>query len=114
MNLRPGVYSARYAGEGKDANANMQKLLEEMKGVQNRNACFRTIIALIIDDKEYIFEGRVDGEILTEYHGTQGFGYDPIFRANGYTKSFAEMSLEEKNQISHRGRATAKLCDFLG
>lgn len=110
---RPGVYSARYAGPEKDSRKNMEKVLAEMQGVTRRNACFRTVIALILNGKEYLFEGRADGEILTEQQGNAGFGYDPIFRPEGYTQSFAEMSAEEKNKISHRGEATRKLIQFL-
>lgn len=110
---RPGVYSARYAGPAKDSTANMQKVLQEMQGMSNRKACFRTVIALILDGQEYLFEGRVDGEILTAPQGIAGFGYDPVFRPEGFDKSFAEMTMEEKNNISHRGRATRKLCEFL-
>lgn len=113
LNFEPGVYSARYAGAAKDSAANMRKVLEKMDRIKNRKARFRTVIALLLHDKEYIFEGRVDGEILTEKHGEAGFGYDPIFRPDGFTASFAEMPLDEKNKISHRGRATQKLCEFL-
>jgi XTP/dITP diphosphohydrolase len=102
---RPGVYSARYAGEGKSFEDNMNKILEELQGQTNRAACFRTVIALIHDGKEYLFEGKVCGDILTEKHGTQGFGYDPLFRPEGFERTFAEMSLSEKNIISHRARA---------
>ncbi len=110
---RPGVYSARYAGEGKSFEDNMNKVLEELKGNQQRGACFRTVIALILQGKEYLFEGKVCGDILTEKHGTKGFGYDPIFRPDGYDITFAEMPLDEKNRISHRGLAVQKLVDFL-
>lgn len=113
LNGEPGVYSARYAGEHATFDDNMNKTLANMQGMKNRNACFRTAIALILDGKEYIFEGRVDGEILTEKHGTEGFGYDPIFRPEGFAETFAEMSAETKNSISHRGRATEKLVEFL-
>lgn len=113
LDNRPGVYSARYAGPAKDPVANMKKAINEMEGITNRKACFRTIIALILNGKEYLFEGRVDGEILTETHGEAGFGYDPIFRPEGFQESFAEMSIDTKNKISHRGRAIQKLCDFL-
>lgn len=113
LNFEPGVYSARYAGAAKDSTANMRKVLEKMDGIENRKARFRTVIALLLHDKEYIFEGRVDGEILPEKHGDAGFGYDPIFRPAGFAASFAEMPLDEKNKISHRGRATQKLCEFL-
>lgn len=113
LNGQPGVYSARYAGPAKDSKANMQKVLDNMQNKANRKACFRTIIALILDGQEYLFEGRVDGEILTEQHGSAGFGYDPIFRPEGFKESFAEMDLDTKNSISHRGRAVSKLVDFL-
>ena len=91
----------------------MNKVLSELSGIDNRNAQFRTVISLIIDGKEYLFEGIVNGEILTERHGDKGFGYDPIFRPKGYQASFAEMNLEEKNKISHRGKAVVKLLEFL-
>ena len=110
---RPGVYSARYAGEHCSFEDNMQKVLTEMQHQQNRKACFKTVIALILNGKEYLFEGRVDGVILREKHGKDGFGYDPVFLPDGFDASFAEMSLEQKNAISHRGRAIAKLADFL-
>lgn len=110
---RPGVYSARYAGLAKDSQANMLKVLGEMEGETNRRAQFRTVIALILEGKEYCFEGKVTGEILTQQQGKTGFGYDPIFRPEGYALSFAEMSMDEKNTISHRGRAVQKLADFL-
>lgn len=114
----PGVFSARYAavngaGEGHSSEANMALLLERLDGVRNRRARFRTAIALILGGKEYLFEGGVDGEITVERSGTDGFGYDPIFRPDGYDQTFAEMPLSLKNSISHRGRATAKLIDFL-
>jgi XTP/dITP diphosphohydrolase len=110
---RPGVYSARYAGEHCSFEENMNKVLSELTGVSNRKACFRTVIALILNGKEYAFEGRVNGTILTEKCGEQGFGYDPIFQPDGYEISFAQMPLEEKNKISHRGRAIAELMEFL-
>lgn len=110
---RPGVYSARYAGPAKDSAENMRKVLREMEGVENRKACFRTVIALLLDGREYLFEGRVDGEILIAPQGTEGFGYDPIFRPEGFRESFAEMSMEAKNGISHRGRAMQQLISFL-
>lgn len=113
INGQPGVYSARYAGPAKDSKANMQKVLDEMHNRTNRKACFRTVIALILDGKEYLFEGRVDGEILPEQRGNAGFGYDPIFRPDGFEESFAEMDLDTKNSISHRGRAVSRLTDFL-
>lgn len=110
---RPGVYSARYAGEHCTFADNVNKMLQEMDGKTNRKACFKTVIALILDGKTYFFEGRVDGEILTEACGVAGFGYDPIFRPDGFSASFAEMSAEAKNSISHRGRAMKKLIEFL-
>lgn len=109
----PGVYSARYAGDGHDSEANMRKVLDKMSGETNRRARFRTVIALLLDGQEHLFEGEVRGEILRERHGEGGFGYDPIFRPEGFPQSFAEMSLEDKNKISHRGRATEALRKFL-
>ena len=109
----PGVYSARYAGDGHDSKANMNKLLLEMQHVENRNARFRTVIALILDNKEYLFEGEVKGQIITEEKGTAGFGYDPIFVPDGYSKTFAELGNDLKNRISHRALATKALCEFL-
>lgn len=109
----PGVYSARYAGPGHDAEANMQKLLQAMKGKVNRKARFRTVIALILDGKEYLFEGVVNGSISEEQRGTSGFGYDPVFVPENYTQSFAEMGNELKNTISHRAEAVKKLSAFL-
>lgn len=109
----PGVFSARYAGDGHDAKANMKRLLKELTGETNRKACFRTVIALILDGEEHLFEGRIDGDILTEEHGTAGFGYDPVFRPDGYDQTFAELGMEIKNEISHRALAVKKLCDFL-
>ncbi len=109
----PGVYSARYAGPDNDASANMEKLLSTMKGVDNRNARFRTVIALHIDGNQYLFEGVCEGIILKKKSGTEGFGYDPIFQPKGYNRSFAEMSMEEKGKISHRGIAVSKLISFL-
>lgn len=109
----PGVYSARYAGTAHDSEANMQKVLREMEGVTNREARFRTVIALILDNRECLFEGVVNGEMLTSKHGHEGFGYDPIFRPAGFTASFAEMPLHAKNEISHRGQAVRELCQFL-
>lgn len=110
---RPGVYSARYAGEGCTFEDNINKVLEEMRNLLNRWACFRTIISLIIDGKETQFEGRVDGLILWGKYGKDGFGYDPIFQPAGRMYSFAEMPLEDKNSISHRGFALQKLVKFL-
>lgn len=113
LNGAPGVYSARYAGPGHDSEANMRKLLHELEGKENRKAQFRTVISLILDGKEYQFEGIVKGEILHERRGEAGFGYDPIFRPEGYDRSFAELGNEVKNRISHRARAVAKLSEFL-
>ena len=113
LNGEPGVLSARYAGESKDSQANMDKVLAKLKTKTNRNARFRTVISLVIDGNEQMFEGIVDGEIISEKKGNTGFGYDPIFLPNGFQKTFAEMSLNEKNQISHRARAVQKLTDYL-
>ena len=110
---RPGVYSARYAGEHCTYEDNVCKVLSEMEGLTQREACFKTVIALILNGQEYFFEGRVDGEIITESKGTSGFGYDPIFRPLSSPLTFAELSEEEKNAISHRGRAMQKLMEFL-
>ena len=110
----PGVYSARYAGgEGHDSNANMTKLLKELENISNRKARFHTVIALIIDGKETTFEGIVNGEIIRERRGGEGFGYDPIFQPAGYSQTFAELGTGIKNQISHRAQATKKLADYL-
>lgn len=109
----PGVYSARYAGYGHDSVANMNKLLSEMQGKDNRKACFRSVIALIYEGKEYLFEGRIDGRIIEEVRGQGGFGYDPLFVPKGYEKTFAELGPEIKNTISHRALAVKALCDFL-
>ncbi len=109
----PGVYSARYAGEAKSFDDNIEKLLREMQAVNERSARFRTVIALILDGKEYLFEGMVEGEIIKERKGAGGFGYDPVFVAGGYDMTFAEIPLEEKNSISHRARAMRKLMAFL-
>lgn len=114
LNGEPGVYSARYAeGEGHNAEANMLKLLQNMEGIDNRKAQFRTVVSLILDEKEYYFEGVIKGEIIKEKHGTGGFGYDPLFMPDGYNKTFAELGNEIKNQISHRAIAVNKLCEFL-
>ncbi len=114
LNNRPGVFSARYAGEDKNSQNNMNKVLLEMQNTNNRKAQFRTVIALVFDKSEYyFFEGKVEGEMLTEKRGNEGFGYDPIFKPNGYDLSFAEMDLNEKNKISHRALATKKLIEFL-
>ena len=111
----PGVHSARYAeGTDHDSEANMRKLLSKLEGKTNRKARFRTVISLIIDGKEHQFEGKVEGHIATEKHGTEGFGYDPVFIPEGYDKSFAELGEEIKNQISHRARAVKKLAEYFG
>ena len=109
----PGVYSARYAGEECDSEANMLKLLQNLTGKNNRNAQFRTVIALIINGEEKLFNGIVKGSISNEKNGDSGFGYDPIFIPEGYNESFAQMSGEMKNSISHRFRATKQLSDYL-
>lgn len=113
LNGEPGIYSARYAGESKNSDNNIEKLLNKLKGKSNRNARFRTVIALIIKNKKYLFEGIVEGIIIENRRGNMGFGYDPIFQPEGYNKTFAEMTLEEKNEISHRARALKKLTVFL-
>ena len=113
LNGAPGVYSARYAGDGHDSEANMQKLLHELQGKKNRKAQFRTAICLIQEGKEYLFEGIVKGEIIGEKRGGAGFGYDPIFVPEGYEQTFAELGNDIKNTISHRARAVEKLCSFL-
>lgn len=109
----PGVYSARYAGPGHDSAANMKLLLERMADQDNRNAHFSTVIALVMGSEEHIFEGRVDGTIAREPSGCGGFGYDPVFVPENSGRTFSEMTAEEKNAISHRGRATRKLMEFL-
>lgn len=109
----PGVYSARFAGPGHDSAANMKLLLERMADKDNRNAHFSTVIALVMGGEEHIFEGRVDGTISREPSGCGGFGYDPVFVPENSGRTFSEMSAEEKNAISHRGRATRKLMEFL-
>jgi len=113
LNGEPGVYSARYAGEHGNHSANMDKVLENLKGVTDRRARFRTVISLIWDGEEHFFEGTVEGNIRHERSGSRGFGYDPIFQPEGYAITFAEMSLDEKNRISHRAKAVEKLIDFL-
>jgi len=113
LNGEPGVYSARYAGEHGNHQANMDKVLENMKDKTDRSARFRTVISLIWEDKEYFFEGTVNGTIRHERSGSAGFGYDPIFQPDGYDITFAEMSMAEKNSISHRAIAVGKLIEFL-
>lgn len=113
LNMQPGVYSARYGGEAHNHEKNIDKLLSELDGVENRKARFRTVISLIWDGREYFYEGIVNGVILKKRQGTKGFGYDPVFKPLGFDKSFAQMSLDEKNIISHRGIAIRKLIEFL-
>ncbi|MCE3294751.1 MAG: deoxyribonucleotide triphosphate pyrophosphatase [Crocinitomicaceae bacterium] len=114
LNLEPGVYSARYAGPDKDDNKNMDLLLQNLEGQTNRAAHFKTVICLIRgDDDVHYFEGRVEGEIRKEKSGSQGFGYDPVFEPENCGRTFAEMSSEEKNKMSHRARAIGKMMDFL-
>ncbi len=113
LNGEPGVYSARYAGEQKNAEDNMNKLLFELNGKSNRNAQFKTVIALNLNGSQQIFEGIAKGSITSEKKGTDGFGYDPIFLPKGYTSTFAQLSLKEKSKISHRGKATRSLIAFL-
>ena len=113
LNGAPGVYSARYAGEQKDANDNMDKLLSELKDKSNRKANFKTVIALNLNGKQNLFTGIINGKIIKEKIGTNGFGYDPIFVADGFEKTFAELSMEEKSTISHRGIAVKELILFL-
>ncbi len=110
----PGVHSARFAGESKNSDANIEKLQKMLKGKTNRKARFRTVIALIWNDEEYLFEGIVDGVIIKEKRGNEGFGYDPVFVPEGLNTTFAEMTLEDKNKLSHRARAFEKLREFLG
>ncbi len=113
LNGEPGVFSARYAGEEKNAEANMQLVLKKLSSKNNRKARFRTVIALIINDKEYTFEGIIEGKIDHKKSGKGGFGYDPIFIPNGYNQSFGVLDASIKNKISHRGKAMAKLVAFL-
>ncbi len=113
LNGAPGVYSARYAGLQKSDADNNQKLLDELKDKDDRDACFKTVIALIINGKERTFEGVIEGVILTDKHGDKGFGYDPLFKPNGYDQTFAQMTTDEKSKISHRGLAVNKLVNFL-
>ncbi len=113
LNGEPGVYSARYAGDEKDAGANMNKVLRNLAKINNRKARFRTVISLVLNGVESQFEGIVEGEIMNEKRGDSGFGYDPIFKPNGFLETFAEMNLADKNKISHRGRAVEKLVIYL-
>ena len=113
LNGKPGVYSARFAGEPSDSEKNMQKLLSELEHKNNRKAQFKTVVSLNLDDENYLFQGICKGEILTEKQGEKGFGYDPIFKPEGFSESFADMTQEEKNTISHRGIAIQKLVEFL-
>ena len=113
LNGEPGVYSARYAGEEKSAEANMKLVLEKLEGKKNRKARFVTVIALNLNREQYLFEGVCNGSIIEEKRGEKGFGYDPIFVPDGFDKTFAEMTMDEKATISHRGKAVKKLIDFL-
>ncbi|WP_375237971.1 non-canonical purine NTP diphosphatase [Aurantibacter sp.] len=113
LNNEPGVFSARYAGEKRDANDNMKLLLKNLENQSNRNAQFKTVIALQIEDKSNTFEGICKGEITTKKQGKKGFGYDPIFKPNNYNKTFAEMDLDLKNKIGHRGKAVLLLVNYL-
>jgi XTP/dITP diphosphohydrolase len=113
LNGEPGVFSARYAGEQRDANDNMNKLLRELQDKPNRNARFKTVIALHLNDQLHTFTGICEGEITTAKKGDSGFGYDPIFKPTGYDQNFAEMDLSLKNKIGHRGKAVVELVEFL-
>ncbi|RYU86938.1 non-canonical purine NTP diphosphatase [Mucilaginibacter terrigena] len=113
LNNEPGIFSARYAGTHGNHEGNIDKVLEKLKGIDNRKARFRTVISLIWNGEEYFFDGIINGTIRTERCGTAGFGYDPIFEPDGYDITFAEMSMDEKNRISHRGRAVDLLIQFL-
>ena len=114
LNQKPGVFSARYAGEPKDDQRNMDKLLHNLKGLSNRKASFKTVIVYINQlGEHFVFEGSVPGVIIDEKRGEQGFGYDPIFIPDGYDRTFAEMTLEEKSKLSHRARAVEKFIDYL-
>jgi len=114
LNGEPGVKSARYAGDGKSFDKNIEKLLLNLSDKQNRNACFKTVISLIWNNEEYFFEGVCKGKIIEAKKGEAGFGYDPVFVPEGESRTFAELSLAEKNQFSHRKKATDKLLIFLG
>ena len=113
LNGAPGVYSARYAGAHRDANDNMTKLLNELENKTNREAQFKTVIALQLNNNEYIFTGICEGVITKTKHGEKGFGYDPVFKPKGFNQTFAEMALFDKNKISHRGKAVSQLVVFL-
>ena len=113
LNGKPGVHSARYAGEERNSDANMNRVIDELSGIENRNARFKTVITLIINGDQHIFEGIVNGQIISEKRGTFGFGYDPIFIPENETRTFAEMNLSEKNKYSHRARALEKMIAFL-
>lgn len=113
LNGQPGVYSARYAGEPKDDNKNIDKVLLNLHNQTNRKANFKTVICLNLNDKQYLFTGIVNGSIINEKKGDNGFGYDPIFVPDGFDKTFAQMTFEEKNQISHRAKAVMQMIDFL-
>lgn len=113
LNGAPGVYSARYAGDNCTYEDNVQKVLKKLEGINNRKAQFKTVISLIVNDIEYVFQGIIKGSVTENKRGKSGFGYDPIFLPEGYEKTFAELSSLEKNKISHRGLATQKLFNFL-
>ncbi|AIM35861.1 deoxyribonucleotide triphosphate pyrophosphatase [Sphingobacterium sp. ML3W] len=113
LNGEPGVYSARYSGT-RDMQKNISLVLEKLTHESNRNARFKTVISLYLNQQQYFFEGSIEGKIIMELKGTDGFGYDPIFIPNGFSKTFAEMTAEEKNKISHRAIAVSKLAEFLG
>ena len=113
LNGEPGVYSARYAGEPKDDNKNIEKVLKNLKDETNRKANFKTVICLNSDGQQHLFTGIINGKIIDEKIGTNGFGYDPIFVADGYKQTFAELSIEEKSTISHRGKAVRQLIEYL-
>lgn len=113
LNGEPGVYSARYAGAEKNPGANMDKVLKKLANETNRKAHFRTVVSLVINGEEKQFDGIVEGKILTEKRGSGGFGYDPVFQPDGFNLTFAEMNLNEKNSVSHRGRAVEKLVKYL-
>lgn len=113
LNGEPGVYSARYAGPEKNDENNTQKLLKELHASNNRSAHFKTVISLVTPNKEVLFDGIIEGQIISEKRGTNGFGYDPVFVPNGYQKTFAELSLDEKSKISHRAKAMQKLLSYL-